>query len=652
MATPAPVAPPPTTIISHGPACARRRWYISDLVIETKRPASGSLENHLQRELDLPRREGGANGPEGGIGSLRVRYAEIRVIQEVEELRPELQVGALAKVEVLVDRKVPLVEIGCAERIAADISVGRTGGRRAECVPGEKGVQHGRAALADGAAGHIGADEWLAAIIVGKGADNVGSGGIVDYVDGLARVGGVDAGDFPPAHKRIDNGIHVGAELAVLAEGKLVNDGGDIIQLHVKAGRSFFGGQVANVLWVGLVIAREILERLLGIAHAFPPGERVQDVQALRETVLDAGRETVVVVVTARIEPGDGSESRYRHARRDSQALARLVGSRLIVIGDDGEPRAVVTVIGQLEYRVLGELPLHREEPVLYARPFAVRRGVDRVGIDRIEGRGAGNVGAKAVQGCEEGRRRRIRLAEDAEQGLRGIDSLLGAAGPVEERVADSVSGADHRLGVDTVCQAKPRAEVSVVGVDQTAVEQTSAGGFDHGVGGGVEVRIVVIALIERGCELPPQADVQCQLGAHAEVVLKIHGVHELPQIDDRVAPQVDLVGGAEHEIREAVAGSVRRDRAAGRLAQLRTGGLAERSGVGILTINRIGVQNFGADVQVLVTHLDGMPANGLRVIKFRIPGRRVLELRITGLAAEGSESTDGLRVDSAGDAR
>src|ERR1019366_9321532 len=33
MATPAPVAPPPTTIMSHTPGCARRRRYISDLVM-------------------------------------------------------------------------------------------------------------------------------------------------------------------------------------------------------------------------------------------------------------------------------------------------------------------------------------------------------------------------------------------------------------------------------------------------------------------------------------------------------------------------------------------------------------------------------------------------------------------------------------------
>jgi hypothetical protein len=107
-------------------------------------------------------------------------------------------------------------------------------------------------------------------------------------------------------------------------------------------------------------------------------------------------------------------------------------------------------------------------------------------------------------------------------------------------------------------------AQVFVVGVDQAAVEQASAGGFDHGVGGGVEIRVVVIALIERGRELPPQPDVQRKLRAHPEVVLKIQRVHELPQIDDRIAPQVDLVGSAEHEIRQAVAGIVGRDRAAG----------------------------------------------------------------------------------------
>ena len=466
---------------------------------------------------------------------------------------------------------------------------------------------------------------------------------------------GVDGSEFPSAHKGIGYGVHAGAVLAALAEGKLVDHAGDVIQLHVKAGGSFFGGQVPDVLGIGLVVAGEILERLLGIAHGLAPGERVEDVQAFGETVLHAGRDTIVVVVARGEEPRDGPESRYRHAGGDTQALARKVGIRLVVIGDDGQPQTVVPVVGEVDHRVLGELALQREEPVLHIRPFAVRRGVDDVGINRVEGRWAGDVGAEAVQGGEEGGRhraaRRYRLAEDAEKGLRSIDSLLGAAGPVEERVADAISGADYGFGIDAVRQAKPRPVVFVVRVDQAALEQVAAGGFDHAVGGGVEIGVIVVPLIERGSELPAQSEVQRKFRVHPVVVLEIQRVHVLPQIDHRVAPQVHLVGNAKHEIRQAVAGGVARDRAGGRLAQLSAGGPAEQPGVRVLSIDWIRVQNLGADVQVLVSHFERMPAHRLGEIEFRIPGRGILELRIAGLAAHGGESGDGLRVESTGDA-
>src|ERR1019366_478445 len=89
--------------------------------------AANDLKNQLQRELALPRRIAGADGPEGGTGRLRVRYAEIRVVRKVEELRPELHFGPFPDAEVLVHRKVPLIEVGSAERIPAHIPVRRAG---------------------------------------------------------------------------------------------------------------------------------------------------------------------------------------------------------------------------------------------------------------------------------------------------------------------------------------------------------------------------------------------------------------------------------------------------------------------------------------------------------------------------------------------
>src|ERR1035438_6878089 len=85
--------------------------------------AANDLENQLQRKLTLPRRIARADGPEGGTGRLRVRYSEIRVVQNIEELRPELHPGLISNPEVLVHGKIPLVEVRSAERIPADIPV-------------------------------------------------------------------------------------------------------------------------------------------------------------------------------------------------------------------------------------------------------------------------------------------------------------------------------------------------------------------------------------------------------------------------------------------------------------------------------------------------------------------------------------------------
>src|ERR1019366_3072573 len=56
-------------------------------------PAIGLSENQLQRELYLPRWIGVSNGSESRTGGLCVRYAEVRVVENVEEIRPELQLG-------------------------------------------------------------------------------------------------------------------------------------------------------------------------------------------------------------------------------------------------------------------------------------------------------------------------------------------------------------------------------------------------------------------------------------------------------------------------------------------------------------------------------------------------------------------------------
>ena len=72
-----------------------------------------------------------------------------------------------------------------------------------------------------------------------------------------------------------------------------------------------------NILRIGFDVPRVVLEGLLGIAERFAPSERVQEIQAVREAVLHAQREAVVVIVADGIDPGDRAKSWNRYAGRD-----------------------------------------------------------------------------------------------------------------------------------------------------------------------------------------------------------------------------------------------------------------------------------------------------------------------------------------------
>src|ERR1019366_2061798 len=66
MATPAPVAPPPTTIMSHAPGCAPRRRYISDLVMNSAYDVAQALVPAVSRLVSIPvgaRRQASAGVP-------------------------------------------------------------------------------------------------------------------------------------------------------------------------------------------------------------------------------------------------------------------------------------------------------------------------------------------------------------------------------------------------------------------------------------------------------------------------------------------------------------------------------------------------------------------------------------------------------------
>src|SRR5215472_10256455 len=92
---------------------------------------SASSPEKLQAELDLPRccrRAGDSAGSPGQAGRIgcrwgrehdEVRGIKVRAIQDVENLRPELQLDALVNGRVLQNGKVPGGQPGSAHRVAA-----------------------------------------------------------------------------------------------------------------------------------------------------------------------------------------------------------------------------------------------------------------------------------------------------------------------------------------------------------------------------------------------------------------------------------------------------------------------------------------------------------------------------------------------------
>ena len=50
----------------------------------------------------------------------------------------------------------------------------------------------------------------------------------------------------------------------------------------------------------------------------------------------------------------------------------------------------------------------------------------------------------------------------------------MRAAGPVEERVTDPVSGADGSLRIETVSQAQARPEILVIRIHERAIKQAA----------------------------------------------------------------------------------------------------------------------------------------------------------------------------------
>jgi hypothetical protein len=65
--------------------------------LQVSYPRPCSLKQQLQPELNVPWVAGGSDAAEGWGAEKVVRQVEVRVIEEVEGLRPELQIDAFSE---------------------------------------------------------------------------------------------------------------------------------------------------------------------------------------------------------------------------------------------------------------------------------------------------------------------------------------------------------------------------------------------------------------------------------------------------------------------------------------------------------------------------------------------------------------------------
>src|SRR5262245_21191653 len=89
------------------------------------------LKHRLQPELNLPRRADDLRNRSRVAGADgRVRQVELRCIEEIEDLRPELQPHALTDAKLLEQGKVEIHTPSSVQDIAAGIAVCELRGRR------------------------------------------------------------------------------------------------------------------------------------------------------------------------------------------------------------------------------------------------------------------------------------------------------------------------------------------------------------------------------------------------------------------------------------------------------------------------------------------------------------------------------------------
>ena len=280
--------------------------------------------------------------------------------------------------------------------------------------------------------------------------------------------------------------------------------------------------------------------------------------------------------------------------------------------------------------------------PALHRRGVVVARHVRDVRHERIELRRIGKSRRVPFLRRPERRSQRVALHRHGVDHLRTVDREdIATAGAVEVHVAHAPPAAKHRLRRHGVGEAQTRSPIVAIGIDERAIVNRSVRRLNHLARVGIPVGEDVVALPLRRGVLVAKAEIQRQPVAHPHVVLQIEEVHVLTEIrDEHVAERV-LRAETQHEVGEVVEVARRRGR-----------GTRERARVHVEAVQRVHVLHFGVDALEFVAGLDRLASHERRVVHLRIEDRRVLPLRVRGLAAEPCVARDGLRRQSAGDAR
>ena len=156
------------------------------------------------------------------------------------------------------------------------------------------------------------------------------------------------------------------------------------------------------------------------------------------------------------------------------------------------------------------------------------------------------------------------------------------------------------------------------------------------GVSRRIEVGKHVVALPARRREFLAQPRFRVSLRAYPKIVLNIAEVLPLAVAAYQVIGKLHLAGKAEDEVGQIVTGGIVGDGAIRGQPELRAGGLTEtgrnrRSE----PVDRVDIHHFRVNDAHFEPVFEGLAAANPGIVHFRIPGGRILKLRVSRLPAD-----------------